>query len=54
MIIMIQVVVEARDRASSGQANTAHTTIIVEVRMQNLVSTWSQLCQVAKMIKPNM
>ena len=31
---MIQVVVEARDRASSGQANTAHTTIIVEVRMR--------------------
>ena len=42
MMIMIQVVVEARDRASSGQANTAHTTIIVEVRKQNLVRTWSQ------------
>ena len=54
MIMMIQVVVEARDRASSGQANTAHTTIIVEVSKENLVSTWSQLCQVAKMIYPNM
>ena len=28
---LVQVVVEARDRASSGQANSAQTTIIVEV-----------------------
>ena len=29
---LIQVVVEAKDRASSGLANSVQTTIIVEVR----------------------
>ena len=35
---LYQVVVEARDRASLGQANTAQATLIVEVREMMLMS----------------